>query len=604
MTDISRRSFLAGTAAMGGLMMGAAGVARASAPAKFPKKWDLEADVVIVGSGATGMTAAIGARDAGLSVLVVDANYDIGGHAICSGGNQPIGGGTALQKKYGIKDDPETYFKDLTDWSVNEVSGMPEYRYNDRAIQWTLAYNGAATYDFLVANGVQYIDEKPDNFGGHAVGLSYPREHHVANAVPQGPENPAGMGGYALMRPLEASARKKGVKFLLNYHMDELFRENDNTGRVVGLRASYTPKINPDTKEKLLPFRTEGNVERSEKTLAVYARKALVIATGGSSGNVEFRRMFDPRLTATYLNALAEYSPQDASGEIAGMAVGASLWGCGNQTMDRNGALRKRKLIGTLYPYIRWTPRSPLWPLVKSTGLLVRDWQDVIIVNQTGRRFYTETQHGYPFGTAEGFYKDGKPYVHGDWRNTTRAGFKPMNYIDAALAMNEGSKAPDFDAGPQWAIFDSEAMKRERWNPQRTPVDPDLFFQADTLEELAAKISSSSRSTWKMDGKVLKEQVERYNSFVEKGVDDDFAKPTPKHKIEKGPFYAAWCTFITHDTYAGLRINGKCEVQDMKGQVIPGLYCGGESAGGCTQHGLARCLIQGFVIGKQLAALK
>lgn len=59
MTDISRRSFLAGTAAMGGLMMGAAGVARASAPAKFPKKWDLEADIVIVGSGATGMTAAI-----------------------------------------------------------------------------------------------------------------------------------------------------------------------------------------------------------------------------------------------------------------------------------------------------------------------------------------------------------------------------------------------------------------------------------------------------------------------------------------------------------------------------------------------------------------
>lgn len=219
------------------------------------------------------MTAAVGARAAGLSVLVVDASYDIGGHAICSGGNQPNGGGMALQKKYGIKDDPETYFKDLTDWSVNEVSGMPEYRYNDRAIQWTLAYNGAATYDFLVANGVQYIDEKPDNFGGHAVGLSYPREHHVANAVPQGPENPVGMGGYALMRPLEASARKKGVKFQLNYHMDELFRENDNTGRVVGLRASYTPKINPDTKEKLLPFRTEGCSRRSSRKGSVSRRR-------------------------------------------------------------------------------------------------------------------------------------------------------------------------------------------------------------------------------------------------------------------------------------------------------------------------------------------
>jgi predicted CXXCH cytochrome family protein len=59
-------------------------------------------------------------------------NYDVGGHAIVSGGNVPLGGGTSFQKKYEIEDSPEVLFKDLTDWSVVEVSGMPEYRYNDR----------------------------------------------------------------------------------------------------------------------------------------------------------------------------------------------------------------------------------------------------------------------------------------------------------------------------------------------------------------------------------------------------------------------------------------------------------------------------------------
>ena len=61
----------------------------------LPASWDLEADVVVIGAGATGLPAAIAAIDAGASVLIVEANYDIGGHAILSGGNIPLGGGTS-----------------------------------------------------------------------------------------------------------------------------------------------------------------------------------------------------------------------------------------------------------------------------------------------------------------------------------------------------------------------------------------------------------------------------------------------------------------------------------------------------------------------------
>ena len=59
---------------------------------------------------------------------------------------------------------------------------------------------------------------------------------------------------------------------------------------------------------------------------------------------------------------------------------------------------------------------------------------------------------------------------------------------------------------------------------------------------------------------------------------------------------------MVHDTRTGLRINAQCQVMDMQGQVIPGLYCGGESAGGFNQHGLGRCTTQGYIAGKNAAA--
>ena len=102
------------------------------------------------------------------------------------------------------------------------------------------------------------------------------------------------------MRPLEASARKKGVKFLLNYHMDVIFREQPNSGRVLGIQASYTPTILPGTTTPLKSFRTDGNIDMTAKTVTVKANKAVIIGTGGSTGNVNFRRMFDPRLTEEF----------------------------------------------------------------------------------------------------------------------------------------------------------------------------------------------------------------------------------------------------------------------------------------------------------------
>ena len=72
-----------------------------------------------------------------------------------------------------------------------------------------------------------------------------------------------------------------------------------------------------------------------------------------------------------------------------------------------------------------------------------------------------------------------------------------------------------------------------------------------------------------MPGAALAETVARYNSFVTDGVDKDFKKKTPMHKIEKPPFFAAWSTPILHDSLTGLRTNTSTEVVDLRGEVIP-----------------------------------
>jgi succinate dehydrogenase/fumarate reductase flavoprotein subunit len=154
-----------------------------------------------------------------------------------------------------------------------------------------------------------------------------------------------------------------------------------------------------------------------------------------------------------------------------------------------------------------------------------------------------------------------------------------------------------------WAIFDADAVQREGWKVVPPHVDPDgYFFSGNTLAELAAAIKNEYQAK-PMKGATLQATVGRYNAFVESGVDADFGKPAPKYKIQTPPFYAAWGTPVVHDTRAGLRINARCQVIDMSGKVIPGLYCAGESAGGFNQHGMGRCATQGYICGTDAAKL-
>ncbi len=73
------------------------------------------------------------------------------------------------------------------------------------------------------------------------------------------------------------------------------------------------------------------------------------------------------------------------------------------------------------------------------------------------------------------------------------------------------------------------------------------------------------------------------------------------HKIDTPPFYAAIVPVGVNDSFGGLRINGKAQVVDLRGEVIPGLYSGGEASGGGGMHGLGRALTHGYMAGTQAA---
>ena len=134
-------------------------------------------------------------------------------------------------------------------------------------------------------------------------------------------------------------------------------------------------------------------------------RRAVIIATGGFTGNVNFRRMFDPRLTEEYCGlAGMPYSDQDGSGEMAAMDVGASLWGLTNHAAEHGSTLTKPAHLGTQWGYVNltWRPTSPIFSKVRATGLRLTDWQNVITVNMLGKRFYDETGRQFTSNSYKG----------------------------------------------------------------------------------------------------------------------------------------------------------------------------------------------------------
>ena len=201
----NRRNFLGAGAAS--VAAAATAVPSQAAPAR-EIAWDREVDIIVIGAGASGLPAAIAARDGGAEVMVVDHHFDTGGIAIMSGGDIRIGGGNRLQIAAGIKETADDVYRRWTH--------PLRHRFADADLVRRFADEGVATFDFLEANGV--------NFDRH--GTAVPREGRVGltktpgvrpHEWPVRTDNIAhdqARNGSGIVKPLELSARDKGVELV------------------------------------------------------------------------------------------------------------------------------------------------------------------------------------------------------------------------------------------------------------------------------------------------------------------------------------------------------------------------------------------------------
>ncbi|MCC6735190.1 MAG: FAD-binding protein [Bauldia sp.] len=550
--DVSRRNFLR-TSALAGVGGAVAAAGMGSAPAAAQESadiaWDVETDVIVIGAGASGLPASIAARDEGAEVIVVEHHFDIGGIAIMSGGNIAIGGGNRLQIAAGQDDSPDQVFARIT---------RPiEERFADRELTRRYVDEQVATFNFLEANGVNFDRHGTDvpREGGPGVNSPTqvrPHEWPIRVAVVS---HDQGRNGSGIVRPLELSARNKGVQFLLSHTLTDIYREQPFAGRVTGVRVMEVDRW----------------FQPIHRTLNIRARKGVIICSGGHGHNVAFRTMYDPRLTEEYQWHGQHTAVANAVPSIAAIKVGAALGSTGNGTQEGTGNAPDKGRWAVQDNYVRGaqTPESATFFRHRATGLPAA-WAECLLVKENGLRFWDETDDS----------EDG--------------------YFAHALEPT-GVPGKLLGGGPVWAIFDADTVTRRGYGTGYPDVDRagGYFFSGETLEELAGQLHYNTYQLRPMPGDVLRATVEKFNSFVDTGVDTDFARANLQFKIQTPPFYAAWSTPVLHDSYTGLRANTNCQVVDMAGSAIPGLYVAGESLGGIKQHGLGRCIVTGRVAGME-----
>ncbi len=252
---------------------GTSGISSAPEPAGCcAQKWDDEADVVVLGAGLAGLSAAIEAADAGASVILLEKMSNVtSSHSTRCVGNV-AGAGSRMQIRAGITDAPEQWREDLL--RLGEPRLMPSELLD------ILTGNGGAHIDWLQELGVPfgYVCHRPPD--------SVSRAHIV-----EGDAQPVGT-------VLADRARERGVKILLDTRAIRLYRQPDN--RIGGVIAETN----------------------SGKRITFRAKKGTILCTGDYSASKEIKAKFSPLIEDT-IRETAGNPGNTGDGFIMAWAVGA-----------------------------------------------------------------------------------------------------------------------------------------------------------------------------------------------------------------------------------------------------------------------------------------
>lgn len=486
LSRISRRGFLGG-ALLTGAGIAAAGIAgctnqpaagnNSAAASSIPQTWDKEADVVVLGGGAAGLSAAIAAADAGASVLLLEKA-------------EQTGGTTALSA--GVIHAAETpYQKQFTEYG-SDTTKLFE--------QWLLCVGEGLVNEELVAD-----------YAAHA-------KDHIEELVALGAE----VGGVYGPAPVPYVPDELFAKRIHEFHYNDLTGGGavaqclldgaEAAGVTIELKTAATRLIEDGEKGVVGVMAESGS-----KTIAVKAKKGVVVATSGYDWDIEMARNFSPEMHYVLTNSpeagmLAAAPTNTGDGIKMGIEIGADLAGFG-AALDMTFTVMS-SAMGT----------NGVCP-------------NIIIVNGAGTRFVREDcTYGY----------------------LTRAFY----YQEASLQH------------PTYTITDSEGiMANLMGQSPEDAVAAGSWLMGNSPEELAAAIGVPPTA--------LKHTIDGWNADIEAGgADSSFGKQGVVAPLNKPPYYAARNTYFSLGPAGGLKINVNAEVLAVGGEKIPRLFAGGLASGG------------------------
>lgn len=533
-------------------------------------RWDEVADVVVVGSGAAGVAAALSAQHHGATAIVLERSDKLGGTTACSAGGIWIPNNHHMHEVES-KDSREQALTYLRSLSLGGMDMELAEIYVDEApavlrfveVDQSLSFNATTLPDYQPENpgGTFGRTLTPQLFPAGELGDLRPHLRcapsfpvpfcwediqHGINLV-----DPAvfrdrlaqGLvgGGEALMAGLIKQALDQGVRFQRNVRARRLVMDD---GTIVGLECE-----------------SQGQVRR------MGARRAVILASGGFEWN--------EGLVKDHVAGPIEapLSPPSCEGDGLIMAMEAQAAIANTKeaawmpAICIPGEVYDGRQLYRLTGGERANPRS-------------------IMVNRAGRRFVNEAH----------------------------------NYNDVGRAMhNFDAMKFDYPNLPAWIIVDREFMDRYTF-ATRLPGDaiPEWIEAAATLRKLAEKIE--------IDPDGLESTVERYNAQVEKGTDPDFGRGSSSYDlafgdgsregalqtlgpIERAPFYACRVYSGVLQTKGGPKINARSEVLNVRGRPIQGLYAAGNASAGFTGMAypggggsVGPALVFGHIAGRNAAA--
>ncbi len=543
-------------------------------------------DVLVVGAGGAGMTAALSAARQGLDTLLVEKSEYFGGSTARSGGGVWVPGNYALEAA-GVTDTVEAQ-KLYLDSIVGDV--VPKLRRD------TFIDRGPEMMDFVreqtpvrFAWVPQYADYLPEQPGGRPGGRSVepvPMDGRIIGeelkrlhpAYTKAPANmvvtQANFRWISLgMRTLRGPFTMLKV-FLRRMLAIVLGRKMYGMGNAlaIGLRKGlmdagvplhYGTRL---TELWIEDGRVVGAVvEQDGVARRIRTRRGVVLGSGGFEKNLELREKYGPKPTSTEWSTGAPSNEGD--GILAGIAAGAEL------------ALMDDAWWGPTIPL----PRGPWFCLAE------RNLPGAILVNGAGQRFMNEA----------------------------------MPYVEAGQAIYAG-EATGVQHVPCWMILDQRYRNRYLFAGlgPRQPFPGRWYkfgtlFKGDTVEALAEQIGLPSGA--------LTSTIERFNGFARSGADEDFhrgesaydkyysdptVKPNPSlHTIDQGPFYAVKIVPGDLGTKGGLVTDERARVLRHDGSVIEGLYAAGNASAavmGYTYAGpgatIGPAMVFGYLAALDLAA--